>query len=60
MCGVIRPDFQCLEEQGQNFNVWKDRARIPVFRRIRPKFQCVEELGQNSNVWKDKVTNTMF
>ena len=34
----IRPEIKCLEGQGQNSNVWKERARIPVFGRIRSEF----------------------
>ena len=42
MFGRTRSEFQCLVRQGQNFNVWKDRARIAMFQRIRPEFQCLE------------------
>ena len=37
MFGRIRSEFQCLEAYGQNANVWKDKTRIPMFRRIRSK-----------------------
>ena len=33
----IRSELQCLEGYGQNSNVWKNRARIPMFGRIRSK-----------------------
>ena len=42
MSGKIRPEFQCLEREGDNYNVWKDRARIPMFARIKPGFQYLE------------------
>ena len=38
----IGPEFQCLEREGDNYNVWKDRARIPMFARIKPGFQYLE------------------
>ena len=53
----IRPEFQCLEGEGQNSSVWKDTTRILRFGRVRSEFQCLEGLGQNSNVWKDKITS---
>ena len=34
MFGRIRSEFECLERQGQNSNVWKDRARIPMSGKI--------------------------
>ena len=42
--------MQCFEGQGQIFNVWKHKTRIPTCGR----------LGQNSNVWKDEVIIPMF
>ena len=42
MFGRIRKEFQCVERQDQNFNVWKDRARIPMSGWIRQKFQSLE------------------
>ena len=47
MFGRIRPEFQCLEGEGQNSSVWKDRARIPM-------------KGQKSNIWKDKKRIAML
>ena len=35
MFGRITSEFQCLKGLGQNFNVLKDRAKIPLFRTIR-------------------------
>ena len=65
MFGRIGQEFQCLEEKDQNYEVWKDRVRIPMFGRRGPEFYCLkgegqnfwclEVFGQNSNVWKDKV-----
>ena len=37
-------------KKGQNSNVWKDMARIPVF----------IKKGQNSNVWKGMVRISVF
>ena len=51
----IRSEFQCLEGQDKNSNVWKDKVRIPMFGKIRPEFQCLEGQGQNSSVGKDKT-----
>ena len=31
----IGPEFQCFEGYDQNSNVWKYRARIPMFERIK-------------------------
>ena len=42
MFGQRRYDFQCLEGKGQNSNVWKDKARIPVSGKIKPELQCLE------------------
>ena len=30
MFGKIGPEFQCLEGEKENSNVYKDRARIPM------------------------------
>ena len=45
MFGNIRPEFQCLEGEGQNSCVGKDKTRIPMLGKIRPAFQCLEGLG---------------
>ena len=42
MFGAIRSEFQCLEELGQNSNVWKGKVRIPMFGKVRSEFQCLE------------------
>ena len=52
MFGRIRSEFQCLERQGENSNVWKHKARIPMFGKIkseismlgqiRPEGQCLK------------------
>ena len=31
MFGILRLEFQSLERQNQNSNVWTDKARIPAF-----------------------------
>ena len=54
MCKRIKAKFQSSEGQGENCNVWKNKARIPMFGRIRSEFQCLEGSGHNSNVWKCK------
>ena len=33
MFGSIGPEFQCLEGEKENSNVYKDRARIPMKRK---------------------------
>ena len=38
----IGPEFQCEKGLGQNSNVKKDRAGIPVLKRIGPEFQCLK------------------
>ena len=38
----IRPEFQCLKAYGQNWKVWKDKARIIMFERIRKEFQRIK------------------
>ena len=40
MLGRIGSEFQCLTKYGQNFNVRKDKIRIPMFNKIGPEFQC--------------------
>ena len=37
MCIKIGPEFQCLEGKDKNSNVYRNRARIPMFGRIRSK-----------------------
>ena len=37
----IGPVFLCLEGQNHNSNIYKNRARIPMFRTIRSETQCV-------------------
>ena len=44
MFGKIGPEFQCLEGEKENSNVYKDRARNPMKRkyghsRITPKYK---------------------
>ena len=56
----IRPQFQWVKGQGRNNNVWKTRARNPVFERIGPKFQCLKGKGRNTNVWKDRAGIPVF
>ena len=51
MFGRIGHEFQCLERSEKNWNVYKDKARIPMF---------LERYGQNSIVWKDKKRIPMF
>ena len=50
MFGRIGQEFQCLEGYRKNYNVWKDRARIPTFKATRQQFQCFEGSGQNYGV----------
>ena len=38
----IRPQLKCLEGQGQNSSVLKDRARFLICQRRRPKFEYVK------------------
>ena len=38
MFGRIGPEFQCLEGQSQNSNVWKDKVKLLMFERIRQAF----------------------
>ena len=42
MFGRIRSEFQCLVRYGENSNVWKDEARIPMFGKIKSEFQCLD------------------
>ena len=42
MCIKIGPEVQCLKGFDQYTNVYKNRARIPLFKRIRSEFQCLE------------------
>ena len=55
MCIQLRPEFHRLEEEVVKTDVYKKRARNPVFGRIRSEFQSKKKEGQNSNVWKDKI-----
>ena len=38
MLGQIKPEIQCLEGEGQNSNVWTDKARMNMFGKVRPQF----------------------
>ena len=42
MFGKIWSEFQCLKGKGQNYKVWTDKVKIPVFGRIRAEFQCLK------------------
>ena len=42
MFGRISSEFQYLVRYGENSNVWKDKARIPMFGNIKSKLQCLE------------------
>ena len=44
-----------VEGYDKNFNVYKDRARIPMFIITRPEFQWLEGWSQNSNVHKNRA-----
>ena len=55
MLEKITPELHCLERQGKNFNVWKEKTRITKFGRIGSELQCLEGWDQNSTVWKEKV-----
>ena len=35
------PEFQCLEKENKNYNVWKDKIKIPVFAMIRSELECL-------------------
>ena len=52
MFGRIRSEFQCLVGYGENSNVWKDKARIPMFGnkiriamfgKLKLEFQCLDK-----------------
>ena len=36
------PEFQCLKRTNKNYNVSKDTARIPRFRRIALQLRCLQ------------------
>ena len=38
---------------------WKDKKKIPMFKRIWSENQCVYMKGYNSSVWKDKNRTTI-
>ena len=43
----IGSEVQCFfERKDHNSNVYKDRARIPMFGRIRSEFQCLKKLSR--------------
>ena len=42
MFGRIRQEFECLQEEDQNSNVWNDKVRIPIFGRKGPELQYFE------------------
>ena len=50
MFGRIGPEFECLERQGKNSNVLKDKTRMPMFGRIGHNLQCLEGQDHHSNV----------
>ena len=35
------PEFQFLEKENKNYNVWKDKIKIPVFAMIRSELECL-------------------
>ena len=59
----IGPELQCFKRYGQNSNVHKNRAGIPIFERIKqklktsikigPEFQCLKRQGRNTSAYKD-------
>ena len=62
-------EFKCLEEQGQNSNVYKDNITSSKFQRKRPEFHCLKgqrqnsnfiKKGQNFNVYKKRARIQMF
>ena len=53
-------EYHCLNGEGQNSNVYKNRARIPVFERTGPEYQCLKGQGWNSNVYKNKARIPVF
>ena len=42
MFGRIRPEFQCLEGEGQNCNDSEDKTKILMCGRMRSEIQCLE------------------
>ena len=42
MLEKITAELHCLERQGKNFNVWKEKTRITRFVRIGSELQCLE------------------
>ena len=42
MFGKIRSELQCLKGLGENTNVWKDKAGIPMFGRIGKEMKCLK------------------
>ena len=55
MFGRIRKEFQCLEGQEKNSNIWKNGIKSPVFGRIRSEFECLEKQQTNSNISKNST-----
>ena len=44
MFGRIRSEVnQCLQQQGKNSNIWKDKIKIPTFIKIALEYLCLEE-----------------
>ena len=44
MFGRIRSEVnQCLQQQGKNSNIWKDKIKIPTFMKIGLEYLCLEE-----------------
>ena len=43
---MIGPELKCLEGEGQNSNVSRDKSKIPMCKRIKAKFQRSE--GHNA------------
>ena len=41
MLTEVGSDYQSLEGKDKTSNVYKNRARIPVFGTIRKEFQCL-------------------
>ena len=54
------PEFQCLKRTNKNYNVSKDTARIPIFRRIALQLRCLQGSHKNSKVLKNKMINPIF
>ena len=38
-----RSKFQCVQKQGQNSNVWKNKIIISMLIKRGPKFHCLDE-----------------